>query len=146
VKTLAGHAFPPPGSAFFPSSPNALAAERGGELIGAVVLRTFGLTGGRKGGVMFWLMTDLEARGLGVGRRLVEAALRYFDGQGCGEVLTGVEGYTTSSANVLAACGFTIFSLGEQLRRYGLLGTFLLRHRTSHLGDVGHFLWGALGR
>jgi GNAT superfamily N-acetyltransferase len=95
---------------------------------------------------MFWLMTDLEARGLGVGRRLVEAALRYFDGQGCGEVLAGVEGYNISSANVFAACGFTILSLGEQLRRYGLLGTFLLWHRTSHLGDVGHFLWGALGR
>jgi ribosomal protein S18 acetylase RimI-like enzyme/cation transporter-like permease len=145
LKTLAGHASPLLGRIFFPTSPSALVAERDGKLVGAVVLRTFWLPGGRKGGVMFWLMSDPEARGLGVGGRLVGDALRYFEGQDCGEVFAGVEGYNTSSANIFAARGFTILSFGEQLRRYGLLGTFLLCLKTSHLGDVGHFLWARPG-
>jgi ribosomal protein S18 acetylase RimI-like enzyme len=141
VKTLAGRTFPPLGSALFPSSPNALVAEQDRKLVGAVVLRAFWLSGGRKCGVMFGHMSDPEARGLGVGGRLVGDALRYFEGQGCGEVFAGVEGYNTSSANIFAAHGFTVLSFSEQLRRYRLLGTFLLWLRTSHLGDVGHFLW-----
>jgi ribosomal protein S18 acetylase RimI-like enzyme len=106
VKTLAGRAFPPLGSAFFPSSPNALVAERDGKLVGAVVPRTFWLPGGRKCGVMFWLMTDPDVRGVGVGGQLVGDALRHFEGQGCTEVFAGVEGYNTSSANLLAGHGF----------------------------------------
>ncbi len=146
MKTLAGRAFPPLGSAFFPSSPNALVAEQEGKLVGAVVLRTFWLPGGRKCGVMFWLMTDPDARGVGVGRQLVGDALRCFEGQGWTELFAGVEGYNTSSANLFAGHGFTILSFGEQLRRYGPLGTFLLWLMTSHLGDVGHFLWARPGQ
>jgi ribosomal protein S18 acetylase RimI-like enzyme len=146
VKTLAGRAFPPLGSAFFPSSPNALVAERDGKLVGAVVPRTFWLPGGRKCGVMFWLMTDPDVRGVGVGGQLVGDALRHFEGQGCTEVFAGVEGYNTSSANLLAGHGFTILSFGEQRRRYGFLGASLLWLRASHLGDVGHFLWARPGQ
>jgi N-acetylglutamate synthase-like GNAT family acetyltransferase len=142
VKALAGRAFSPLASLSFPRSPDALIAERRGELVGAVVLRTFGLSGGRKSGVMTWLMTDPGARGLGVGGRLVEAALQSFQEQDCREVFACVEGYNSSSANLFAARGFTILSFGEQLRRYGFLGTLLLWLRTSRLGgDVGHFLW-----
>jgi GNAT superfamily N-acetyltransferase len=77
VKALAGGAFSPLGTLSFPRAPDALIAERGGELLGAVVLRTFELPGSgreeyRRGGVMMWLMTDSGARGLGVGGRLVE--------------------------------------------------------------------------
>jgi GNAT superfamily N-acetyltransferase len=146
VKILAGRAFPPLGGAFFPSSPNALVAEQEGKLVGAVVLRTFWLPGGRKCGVMFWLMTDPAARGVGVGRRLVGDAIRYFEDQGCKEVFAGVEGYNTGSANIFAAHGFAILSFGEQRRRYGFLGASLLWLRASHLGDVGHFLWARPGQ
>jgi ribosomal protein S18 acetylase RimI-like enzyme len=146
VKDLAGRAFSPLASLSFPRSPDALIAERGGELLGAVVLRTFGLPGigqdDHRGGVMLWLMVDPEARRLGVGGRLVEAALRSFEERGCQEVFACVEGYNSSSANLFAARGFTILSFGEQLRRYGFLGTLLLWLKTSRLGaDVGHFLW-----
>jgi ribosomal protein S18 acetylase RimI-like enzyme len=142
LKALAGRAFSPLGSLSFPRSPDALIAERRGGLVGAVVLRTFGLPGGRKSGVMTWLMTDPGARGLGVGGRLVGDALRFFEEQGCQEVFACVEGYNSSSANLFAARGFTILSFGEQLRRYGSLGALLLWLRTSRLGgDVGHFLW-----
>jgi ribosomal protein S18 acetylase RimI-like enzyme len=152
VKALAGRAFSPLESLSFPRSPNALIAERGGELLGAVVLRTFGLPGSggdeeRQGGVMLWLMVDPGARTLGVGGRLVEAALRSFEERGCQEVFACVEGYNSSSANLFAARGFTILSLGEQRRRYGLPATLLLWLRTSRLGgDVGHFLWARPGQ
>jgi ribosomal protein S18 acetylase RimI-like enzyme len=152
VKALAGRAFSPLASISFPRSPDALIAERGGELLGAVVLRTFRLPGngrdeGRRGGVMLWLMVNPEARRLGVGGRLVEAALRSFEERGCREVFTCVEGYNSSSANLFAVRGFTILSFGEQLRRYGFLGTLLLWLRTSRLGgDVGHFLWARPGQ
>src|SRR5215203_4461641 len=91
VKALAGRAFSPLASISFPLSPDALIAERGGELLGAVVLRTFRLPGNgrdedRRGGVMLWLMVEPGARRLGVGRRLVEAALRSFEEWGCREV------------------------------------------------------------
>ena len=152
VKALAGRAFSPLASLSFPRSPDALVVERGGELLGAVVLRTFELPGvGRdghhRGGVMLWLMADPEARRLSVGGRLVEAALRSFEERGCQEVFACVEGYNTSSANLFAARGFTILSFGEQLRRYGFLGILLLWLRTSRLGgDVGHFLWARPGQ
>jgi ribosomal protein S18 acetylase RimI-like enzyme len=152
VKALAGRAFSPLGSLSFPRSPDALIAERGGELLGSVVLRTFGVPGsGRdedhRGGVMLWLMTDPGARRLGVGGRLVETALRSLEERGCQEVFACVEGYNSSSANLFAARGFTILSLGEQLRRYRFLGTLLLWLRTSRLGgDVGHFLWARPGQ
>jgi ribosomal protein S18 acetylase RimI-like enzyme len=152
VKALAGRAFSPLASISFPRTLDALIAERDGELLGSVVLRTFELPGSgreeyRRGGVMLWLMTDSGARGLGVGGRLVEAALRSFEERGCREVFACVEGYNSSSANLFAARGFTILTLGEQLRRYGLLGTLLLWLRTSRLGgDVGHFLWGRPGQ
>jgi ribosomal protein S18 acetylase RimI-like enzyme len=152
VKALAGRAFFPLASISFPHSPDALIAERGGELLGAVVLRTFGLPGNgrdedRRGGVMLWLMADPEARGLGVGGRLVEAALQSFEVRGCREVFACVEGYNSSSANLFAGRGFTILSFGEQLRRYGFLGTLALWLMTSRLGgDVGHFLWARPGQ
>jgi hypothetical protein len=114
-------------------------------VVGVVVLRTFWLPGGRKCGVMFWLMTDPATRGLGVGRRLVGDAVRYFEDQGCKEVFGGVEGYNTGSANIFAAHGFAIQSFGGQLRCYGLLGIFLLSLMTSHFGDIGHFLWARPG-
>jgi ribosomal protein S18 acetylase RimI-like enzyme len=152
VKALAGRAFSPLASVSFPRSPDALIAERGGKLLGAVVLRTFRLPGNgrdeeRRGGVMLWLMVEPGARRLGAGGRLVEAALRSFEERGCREVFACVEGYNSSSANLFAARGFTILSFGEQLRRYGFLGTLALWLRTSRLGgDVGNFLWARPGQ
>ncbi len=145
VGALAGRAFPPLGNFFFSPSPHTLVAERDGRLVGAVVLKPFVLPDERRGGVIFWLMTDPEARGCGVGRRLVEAAIEYFEERGCREVFACVEGFNSSSSNLFATHGFTILSLGEQLRRYGLWGTFALWFETSRFGDMGHFLWARPG-
>ena len=146
VRSLAGRAFPPLGGVFFSPSQHTLVAERDGRVVGAVVPKLFALPDKRRCGAIFWLMTDSEARGLGVGGRLIEAALGFLEGQGCREVLACVEGYNTSSSNLFAARGFTILSPGEQLGRYGLLGTFALWIRMFRLGaDVGNFLWARPG-
>jgi ribosomal protein S18 acetylase RimI-like enzyme len=142
VRSLAGSAFSWPEGAFFTPLPQTLVAERDGHLVGAVVPKVLALPHKRLCGAIFWLMTDPQARGSGVGRRLVEASLEYFEEQGCREAFACVEGYNTSSSNLFATRGFTILSPGEQLRRYGLLGTFALWIKMSRLGaDVGHFLW-----
>jgi ribosomal protein S18 acetylase RimI-like enzyme len=142
VISLASSAFSCAEGAFFSPPPQTLVAERDGHLVGAVLPKVFALPHKRRCGSIFWLMTDPRARGLGVGRRLVEATLEYFEEQGCREAFACVEGYNTPSSNLFAARGFTILSPGEQLRRYGLLGTFWLWIKMSRLGaDVGHFLW-----
>src|SRR5215210_683281 len=146
VKALAGRAFPPLGNVFFSPLPQTLVAERDGQLVGAVVPKLFTLPDGRRCGVIFWLMTAPETRGLGVGGRLVGAALRSLEVRGCREMFACVEGFNTDSSRLFAAQGFTILSLWEQWRRYGLPGTFVLWAKTSRFGgDVGHFLWARPG-
>ncbi len=145
LRALAGRAFLL-GNLSFSPPPHTLIAERSEQLVGAVVPELFVLPGKRRCGVMVWLMTAPEERGTGVGGRLVEAALRFFEERGCREVFACVEGFNTSSSNLFAAHGFTILSLGEQFRRYGLPGTFMLWLKTHRFGgDVGHFLWARPG-
>jgi len=125
---------------FFSWSSNVLVAEQEGDLRGAVVLKMFPLPRGRKGGLIAWIFTAPEARGTGAGQRLTEAALKFFEEQGCDELMACVEGYNTSSSKLFATRGFSILSPGEQFRRYGL-GTLALWMHTFHYIDIGHFLW-----
>ena len=142
VRALAARAFSRLESAFFSPPVHTLVAERDGQLLGAVVPTLFELPDKRWAGVIVWLMTDPESRSLGVGGRLVEAALEYLKEHDCQEAFACVEGYNTSSSNLFSAHGFTIISPGEQFRRYGLLGTMALWLQTFRFGgDVGHFLW-----
>jgi GNAT superfamily N-acetyltransferase len=146
VRSLAGRAFSRPEGVFFSPPPQTLVAERDGRPVGAVVPRVFMLPNKRRCGAVFWLMTDPEARGLGAGGRLLEGALGHFQEHGCRDAFTCVEGYNASSSNLFAARGFAVLSPGEQLRRFGLLGTLALWFQTFRLGtDVGHFLWARPG-
>src|SRR5919202_4960172 len=85
VRSLAGQAFSRLESAFFWPPPQTLVAERDGRLVGAIVPKVFMLPDKRRCGAVFWLMVAPEARGLGPGGRLVEAALKYLEEQGCQE-------------------------------------------------------------
>src|SRR5919112_503249 len=114
VRSLASSAFSWAAGPFFSPPPQTLVAERDGHLVGTVVPKVFSLPNKRLCGAIFWLMTDPRARGLGVGRRLVEATLEYFEEQGCREAFACVEGYNTPSSNRFAARGFTILSPREQ--------------------------------
>ena len=146
ARSLAGLAFSRPENAFFSPPPQTLVAERDGRPVGAVVPKVFALPDRRRCGGIFWLMTDPQARGLGVGGRLVEATLGYFEEHGCREAFACVEGHNTSSSNLFAARGFAVLSPAEQLRRYGLLGTVALWVKMFRFGvDVGHFLWARPG-
>ena len=139
VRALAGSAFPL--GNFFSPPPHTLVAERSGRLLGAVVPELFVLPDKQRGGLIVWLMTAPKARGCGVGGRLVETALGFFEEHSCREVFACVEGFNTSSGRLFAARGFMILSPGEQFRRYGLSGTLALWFKTHRLGDVGNFLW-----
>lgn len=125
---------------FFSWTPDVLVAERDGALVGAIVLETYPLGRGRTGGSVAWIFTAPEARGTGVGHRLLEAALELFDSHGCHEVTAIVESTNTGSSRLFATRGFGILSFGQQLRRYRwrLPG---LWWRWRHLGAIGHFVW-----
>lgn len=125
---------------FFSWKPDVLVAEYEGRLVGGAVLGTYPLPRGRTAGFVSWIFTAPEARGLGAGQRLIEAALELFEARGYQEAGACVEGYNTSSSKLFATRGFGILSPGEQFRRYGWLTPLVWGH-TSHLMDVGHFYW-----
>ena len=140
TKQVMRRAFSPFTWLFFSWSKDVLVAEHEGRIVGGVVLKTFTLPKGRKVGFVYWVFTDPEARGLGAGQGLIEGALDFFAAQGCDEVSACVEGYNTSSSKLFATRGFSILSMGEQLRRYGWDILPYWWH-SFHFMDVGHFLW-----
>lgn len=125
---------------FFSLSPNVLVGEKNGEIVGAVVLKMFKISATNKGGLIAWIFTVPEVRGLGLGEALAEAGIDFLEEQGCQEIFAAIEGYNASSSKLFASRGFEIISPGQQLRCYGLR-IFNLWLKTFHLIDVGHFLW-----
>ncbi|MHB1293827.1 MAG: GNAT family N-acetyltransferase [Anaerolineae bacterium] len=140
VKAIARRAFPLQQMLFFSLTDHVLVAESQGNLAGGVVLETFPIRGGRRGGIVLWFFVDPAAQGQGAGQALVDAALTFFEAQGCTDVFACVEGYNTNSARRWAHRGMGILSPGAQLRRYGLALLPVWLH-TFHFLDVGHFLW-----
>jgi len=129
---------------FFSWTPDVLVAERDGQLAGVVMADTYPLGAGRTGGCVAWIFTAPEARGTGIGHRLIDAALELFDSYGCDEVTAIVESTNTGSSRLFATRGFGILSFGQQLRRYRwwLPGQWW---RWRHLGAIGHFVWARPG-
>ncbi len=81
-------------------------AERGGELVGcvAIALRGEGV------GQLRWVLVDPSARGIGLGRKLVETAIRYCVDQACTSVyLETTDGLRESQA-LYEALGFETLS------------------------------------
>jgi GNAT superfamily N-acetyltransferase len=144
VRGVFRRSFPILQQVFFGWTPDVLVAERDGSILGAVMLKTYRLPGDQKGGFISWIFTAPEARGLGVGQRLTEGAIDFFESRGCVEVAAAVEGYNFSSSKLFATRGFSILSPGQQLRRYGLsiLPTWV---SWFHLFDIGHFIWARPG-
>lgn len=121
-------------------SPHVLVGKGREKVLGAVVLKVFTISPGRKGGLIAWIFTVPEVRGLGLGQRLAEAGISYLEEQGCQEIFASVEGYNYSSSKIFASRGFGIISPGRQFLRYKLR-TPLVWFKTFHYLDVGHFLW-----
>lgn len=142
VRSIAWKAFPLFEQLFISFSGKTLVAEFEERLVGSIVLNTFVLPGGRKGGVINWLFTDPAARGLGAGQRLVEGALDWFNSENCDEIVTIVEGYNASSFKQFATRGFSILTPEGQVQRYGWQLPIIWMHATGgSFMNVGHFLW-----
>ncbi len=140
VKKLMQSVFPFLMQLFFSFTPNILVAKKDGKIVGGVILKVFTLSKNRKCGLVAWIFSDVSARGLGVGQRLVESALGFFQEQGCQDVFASVEGFNTSSSKLFSTRGFSPISPWQQIRRYGFDYLPMLFH-TFHMFDVGHFLW-----
>ncbi len=54
----------------FSFTPHVLVAEQNGQLLGATVLKLIPLPGNRKGGLIYWIFTAPEARGMVSGGRV----------------------------------------------------------------------------
>lgn len=144
VRRVMRRAFPPPAWLIFSLSQDVLVAERAGRIVGGVVLDLFSIRNGLQVGFVSWIFTDPDVQGLGAGQALTEAALEVFTARGVDEISACVEGYNTSSSKLFSTRGFSILSLGEQLRRYGW-GIFRYWWHAWHFVDVGHFLWARPG-
>lgn len=81
-------------------------AERDGELVGcvAIALRDEGV------GQLRWVLVDPSARGIGLGRQLVETAIRYCVDEGCTSVYLETTDGLRESQTLYEALGFEILS------------------------------------
>lgn len=142
IAALAREAFPPTQSSFVqPGRDGGLVACVDGAIAAAAIVRVIQLPGGRSVGMIAWLLTGRDYRGLGLASRLVQACVDDLHARGCQYVLTDVEGHNTASANVFHGNGFKRLPPGEQVRCFGLAGSMWLAIRTGLVFDPGHFLW-----
>ncbi|MDG6244343.1 MAG: GNAT family N-acetyltransferase [Methanolobus sp.] len=110
---------------------------------GAVLLNAnvTDMSGQERVGRIAWLFTDPDYRGRGLARQLVKQGVEQLRAQGCGPVVTEVEGYNTPSANIFHELGFRRLGTMDQVRWLGVAGALLLGLRTNRLFTPGHFLW-----
>lgn len=142
VAALAVRAFVPLQASFVvPSGSGGVIALVEGRPAAASLVRVIKLPNGAKVGMIAWLMTDPDRRGLGLATRLVNESVRNLVEAGCTAIVTDVEGYNTASANVFHGAGFRRLSVSEQRKRWGLFNLFWLWIRTGVAVDPGHFMW-----
>lgn len=142
VGALAARAFTAMQAAFVvPSRSGGVVALVDGRTVAASLVRVLDLPSGARVGMIAWLMTDPEQRGLGLATKLVNESVRRLRDAGCSAIVTDVEGYNTASANVFHGAGFRRPSLSGALRRWGPLDLLWLWIRTGVAVDPGHFLW-----
>ncbi len=143
VTAVAFKAFPFLMRLFFSFSKDTLIAEYKGSIVGGVILKMFSIRKSHKSvkaGLISFIFSDPAIQGVGVGQRLAEAGISYMEDEGCTELFASVEGFNTSSSKLFSYRDFSLLSVVQQFRTYGLQ-TFSLWIHTFHLFDVGHFLW-----
>lgn len=111
------------------------------KLVAASLLRIIVLPSGRKIGFIAWLMTHPEYRGRGLAKKLVASSTVHLQSKRCDDIVTDVEGYNTSSANVFYKSGYRRISVRQQCRRWNHIDAIWLWIRTGLALDPGHFLW-----
>ena len=142
AKIIAKRAFPPTQARFvIPGKAGGMVATINDEVAAMSLVRVFRLPSGERVGMIAWLMTDPDYRGKGLASRLVRASTEFLRGQGCSAVVTDIEGYNTSSANVFHAEGYRRIDCWQQKQRWNPLDLIWLWLRTGLAVDPGHFLW-----
>ena len=124
----------------FSTGKAAFVAELDGRMVGGVTLGAFDIDAGRRGGVVKWVFTLPEARGLGVASLLLDRAMAWFEEQGVADAFACIEGLNAGSSNRFAERGFEPLGFAEQVRRYGARLARVWWH-ANHIADVGHVLW-----
>lgn len=126
---------------FYIHPESTLVAVAGEQILGGINLDIYPLRRGKLWmGYMGWLYISEEARGLGLGRKLVAAALDFLQAAGCTDVAACVEGDNPSSFKQLAYQGFAPLSLYGQIKRFGIGLPKVWKH-ASRFFDFGYFLW-----
>ena len=126
---------------FYIHPESTLVAMAGERLLGGINLDIYHLRRGKlRMGYMGWLYISEEARGLGLGRKLVSAGLEFLQAAGCTDVAACVEGDNPSSFKQLAFQGFAPLSLYGQIERFGIGLPKVWKH-ASRFFDFGYFLW-----
>jgi len=122
-----------------------LCARLDGEIAGGLIMEVHS-TSTERVGIVSWLFTAEEARGHGVGTRLVAEGLSYLRAHGCAHVVTDIEGHNTSSSTLFARAGFEQTTSTRLVRHVGLRNTLTTWRELVYYTDFGHFLWyGRLG-
>ena len=124
----------------FTTGKAAFVAEVDGRIVGGVTVGAFDIDSGRRGGVVKWVFTLPEARGLGVATLLLDEAMVWFEAQGVTDAFACIEGLNPGSSNRFAERGFEPLGFTAQVRRYGARLPRVWWH-VNHVADVGHLLW-----
>ena len=95
------------------------AAMSSGKAVGLVMLKTLE----RKIGYVYYIAVAKANRKRGIGKRLLEDALRRFRALGLKEVFASVEEDNESSEALFASEGFTRTSFGEVSKKHGSIHT-----------------------
>lgn len=140
VVRIGKQSFPFPQSALLHESDHVFAARHDDEIVGGTIAEVFEPTRGRTVGLVTWIFTDAEARGLGAGKRLLERTVAHLEELGCDTVVAAVRWQNTSSSKLFASEGFARTSSSRLLGEYGLLGTARFYRDAMYLGP-GWELW-----
>jgi len=95
------------------------AAVSSGKPVGLVMLKTLG----QGAGYVYYIAVAKETRKRGIGKLLLEDALRHFKASGVEEVFASVEEDNEPSEALFGSEGFRQTSFGEVSKKYGSLHT-----------------------
>lgn len=141
VESVGRGAFPFPQSMLVHTSPHMLAARHQGEMVGGTISEIFEPEEGEKVGLVTWIFTSEEARGLRAGEALLDATVEYLEEQGCDALIAIVEWRNTSSSKLFASQGFERTSAGDVIDEYGLRGTARVWWTAMYFPALGYDLW-----
>lgn len=121
VRAIGRHALPTPLNWLMmaTAAKTGLVAVEGDSVIGAMTLRHTDIAG-RRWGIFDWGVVEPKRQGQGIGRRLGEQALLWFEARGCQELITtDIDGYNSPSWRAAYAQGLRYWPASEQLRALG---------------------------